>query len=265
MKRIELFEFTDQSWFPDWIRIALIKILVVMDKAMGVDIAVANLLDEMLKRSGHNTIVDIGSGAGGPMLQVFDRLKLNNDSEDISIILTDLYPNKSAIQQFANHQGIKYLETPFDARNMHEAQNGVKTMINCFHHFSPDLARAVLTSAKEHKQPVMIFEMANNNIPLFVWVLFLPLGLLLVFLMALLFTPFSKPSLKQLFFTYIIPIIPICYAWDGQASMPRIYSGSDIDLLLEGLQDDTYRWTRGPGEGKNRRKIGNYVIGEPIK
>lgn len=35
--------------------------------------------------------------------------------------------------------------------------------------------------------------------------------------------------------TYGIPVIPFFYAWDGQASFPRTYSGSDRDELLAAL------------------------------
>ncbi len=54
-------------------------------------------------------------------------------------------------------------------------------------------------------------------------------------------TPFVKPlTWRQIIFTYLIPIIPICYAWDGQASLPRIYTLKDLDHLLAGLGSWNY-------------------------
>ena len=47
--------------------------------------------------------------------------------------------------------------------------------------------------------------------------------------MVLFMTPWVRPlSWQQLLFTYLIPIIPLCYAWDGQASIMRIYTFDDI-------------------------------------
>ena len=74
--------------------------------------------------------------------------------------------------------------------------------------------------------------------------------------MVLFMTPFVKPlTWRQIVFTYLIPIIPICYAWDGQASMPRMYALKDLDHMLEGLGSGNYTWQKGHAikkNGKNR-------------
>jgi hypothetical protein len=57
-------------------------------------------------------------------------------------------------------------------------------------------------------------------------------------------------SWQQLVFTYIIPIIQICFAWDGAVSNARTYTLSDLDKLLHGLETSTYRWEKGTIEGK---------------
>ena len=264
MKRIELFEFEDQEWFPDWMRIAMTKVLVVMNQAMGTDIAIANLIQPLLKRNNTNQIVDLGSGAGGAMPSVLERIDQNEGKKDIKLLLTDLYPNEDAIQKFKETGRINYLEESVDATQLTQAPSGVRTIINAFHHLPPDKAKSILKSATESKEPLLVFEMADNNIPTIGWALFLPIGLTLVFIMALIFTPFSKPSIKQLIFTYLIPIIPICYAWDGQASYARIYASSDLDILLEGIEVAGYQWTKGFGEGKNGKKVGTYFIGETV-
>ena len=78
-------------------------------------------------------------------------------------------------------------------------------------------------------------------------------------------TPFVKPlTWQQLVFTYLIPIIPICYAWDGQASLPRMYSQKDVEELLNGLETANYRWDYGIAKKKNGKQLGTYIIGVPI-
>jgi hypothetical protein len=61
----------------------------------------------------------------------------------------------------------------------------------------------------------------------------------------------------------VIPLIPLFYAWDGQASMPRIYRLEDYDTLLEGLETKGYTWERGFGTSKRGGKLGSYVLGMP--
>ena len=77
-------------------------------------------------------------------------------------------------------------------------------------------------------------------------------------------TPFVKPlTWRQIVFTYLIPIIPMCYAWDGQASLPRMYTLKDLDELLEGLGSESYTWEKGYAKKKNGKKQGTYLLGLP--
>ena len=69
---------------------------------------------------------------------------------------------------------------------------------------------------------------------------------------------------QQLVFTYLIPLIPLFYAWDGQASMPRIYWLEDLEELLEGLEDPGYTWEKGHGTSKRGGKLGTYLLGMPV-
>ena len=47
-------------------------------------------------------------------------------------------------------------------------------------------------------------------------------------------TPFVKNlTLKQIIFTYLIPIVPLIYAWDGQASLVRMYTFKDIEKYYD--------------------------------
>ncbi len=106
--------------------------------------------------------------------------------------------------------------------------------------------------------------MAENKMPLIIWWLLLPISLVVLMIMVLFMTPFVRPmTWQQLVFTYLIPIIPICYAWDGQASMPRMYAFKDLDILLEGLYTDNYTWQKGHAKKENGKKMGTYLIGQP--
>jgi len=69
-------------------------------------------------------------------------------------------------------------------------------------------------------------------------------------------------TLQQLVFTYLIPIIPICFGWDGTVSNARTYTLDDLDELLSGIPSDGYEWEKGVIEGKTNQI---YLLGHPKK
>ena len=79
-------------------------------------------------------------------------------------------------------------------------------------------------------------------------------------------TLFVRPlTFTQLLFTYFIPIIPIIYAWDGQASLMRTYSFKDLEGIIEELDNNNYSWEISDALKNNGKKAGYYVFGYPLK
>ena len=266
MKRIQLFEFEDFSWFPFWLRTCMTNLIMVLHRMMGIGDVLADLIANILKKQGLSQIVDLGSGSGGAMPEVLKIVQKTPGLENVELVMTDLYPNPEVAKKY-NQNGsdkISYLETPVDATKIADAPEGLKTMVNSFHHMPPAAARKILESCQQNGQPLLIYELAENKMSLLLWWVLLPISLLILMIMVLFMTPFVKPlTWQQLVFTYLIPIIPICYAWDGQASMPRIYAFKDIDVLLEGLHSDDYVWEKGHAKKKNGKKTGTYLMGLP--
>jgi hypothetical protein len=268
MKRVSVPEFEDLAWFPGWLRTCMTNNIVIMARLIGASHAVAELLENVMKSRGLTQIVDLGSGAGGVLPEMLPTLAARVDGE-VSLLLSDKFPNGDAVKKFneAGSGPVRYVETSVDATDLAAAPEGIKTMVNCFHHFEPTDARAILASAVEHRQPILIYEMAGHQaVPFALWLLTLPIGLTIVFLMAFLKSALVRPvTFNQLFFTYAIPIIPLFYAWDGQASMPRLYRLEDLDELLSGLERPGYSWEKGYGRSKSGGKLGSYLIGLPVE
>jgi len=266
MKRIQLFEFEDFKWFPNWIRTCLTNLIVVLNKILGISDVLANLIAPILKQNGIKNIIDLGSGSGGVMPDVLHILHEKKGFSKLKLTLTDLYPSLVTIKKIndQNNESIHYFTKSVDATNIISAPEGLKTMVNCFHHMKPKDARKILKSAQESKQPLLVYEMAENNLPLVLWWILLPVSLIILIVMSLIMTPFVKPlTARQLIFTYLIPIIPIFYAWDGQASMPRLYTQQDLNELLKGIQNTDYKWKNGIARKKNGKKLGTFLIGLP--
>jgi len=197
---------------------------------------------------------------------VVDYLYEQSPNDSIKLLLTDLHPNQQFVQAFNKHQDshISYQSTPLDASNLSKAPKGLKTMISSFHHMPPEIARKILKSAQDNKQPLLIYEMAENNIPTILWALMLPISLPILMVMALVFLPFAKPlTSTDIAFTYLIPIVPVLYAWDGQASIPRIYTFDDIKSSLLPEEDENYTWEIRPAQKKDGKSLGYYILGLP--
>lgn len=245
MKRIQLFEFEDFSALPQFIRKGVTGLLEVFHRMMGSAVLVANELDKLRQLHDFNRIVDLGSGSGGIMPSVLHTLNSNHPEMPIELLLSDKFPNPDVVNQInkAELPSVKYASQSVNATELSNAPVGLKTMIACFHHMPPMSARTILRSVAENKQGMFIYEVASNNIPLLLWWLLLPLSLLILAIMALVMTPFMKGvGPLQLIFTYLIPIIPLIYAWDGQASLIRTYTKKDMAPWLLELENHGMQW-----------------------
>ena len=185
----------------------------------------------------------------------------------VSLQLTDKYPNHQKADDFnADHSnGIDYLTSSVDATDFTRIPAGLKTMVNCFHHMSPHQARTILESAKDNREPLLIYEMGGHHVmPFALWLLSLPVALPMIFCLALVIVPFVRPMTWQhWFFSYLIPLIPFFYAWDGHASIARIYDLNDLDQVLLGLDSSSYTWEKGFATSSRGNKLGTYLLGLP--
>ena len=259
MKRIHLFEFEDFAWFPNGLRMSLTRLIVVMHRLLGSSADLTNLLQRALAHSPTPTIVDLCSGSGGPMLEVYHTLKARPGADSLRLTLTDLYPNlelAAAINGQAG-AGVRYETRSVDATRVGPELRGVRTMLCSLHHMRPDVTRRILRDAQQQRQPICVYEISDNSFPISLWWL----ALLPNFLVALFITPLARPlTFKQLFFTYVLPVIPLCFAWDGAVSNARTYTLEDLAVLLDGLQADDYTWETGRLTGKAKKL---YLLGLP--
>ncbi|MGV3585603.1 MAG: hypothetical protein ACO1OF_01270 [Adhaeribacter sp.] len=260
MKRIHLFEFEDFSWFPNWLRISLTRLMVVMHKILNTNKHLPDLVNKVIAYSPRPSIIDLCSGSGGSMLTVAETLKTEYRIKSLSLTLTDLYPNKDLANKInvRGNSDLTYITKPIDAANVPGDLIGVRTMVCSFHHMRPDTAKNILRNARENKQPICIYEISDNSFPTFLWWVALPLN----FIMTFFITPFVRPlTWQQILFTYLIPVIPFFFAWDGAVSNVRTYTLKDLDVLLESLGSADYRWEKGIIAGKAKKV---YLLGYPV-
>lgn len=174
----------------------------------------------------------------------------------IKATLTDLYPNEVAFTRISSLSGglIDFEPLPVDARHVPPYLPGLRTIFNGFHHLRPPDARSVLHAAATARQPIAIFEVSERSLrtlpvvltPLFVWLV----------------TPLMRPFLgPRLFWTYVLPLVPLTCLWDGIVSQMRAYTPAELRAMCAG--SDPMIWEVGQiSIAKGRGRL-TYLIGFP--
>lgn len=258
MKRIHLFEFEDFNWFPGWIRIRMTRMLNLMHKLVKTEEKLTSLITPLIDESKALNITDLCSGSGGPMIPVVEKLQEQEKYKNLTLTLTDLYPHHEIVKRFESNKKVNYSSQSVDVTKVNSEYKGLKTMICSFHHMTPENAKAILKAARDNKDTLLIYEISDNRHPLIANVF----TFIFNFINSFFITPFVRPmSWQQLVFTYLIPILPLGFAWDGAVSNARTYTLNDLDELLNGLEQDGYQWEKGIVDGKLPSM---YLIGKPV-
>lgn len=255
MGRLHLFELEDLPGFPPLLRNYMTDYLQFVVSRMHPYRSTAAPLREALLRSGATEIVDLGSGAGGPWENFLEQL----DPEGklgVRVVLTDLYPNQEALQRMAATSGgrITWERESIDLTAVPARLRGFRTLFAAFHHFPPETARKILEDAVRQGVGIGIVEATTRSTAL---------GMIMVPLVVAILTPGIRPfRWSRLFFTYLLPALPLAIFWDGFVSSLRTYTPAELRELTRGL--DGYTWEFG-GEIKPGKPPVTYLIGYPIR
>jgi hypothetical protein len=234
MSRVQLFELQDLDAWPTSFGDAGTAYLRTIERAAGAPALLAPAVADALDQSGCDRMIDLCSGAGGPVVDIVDALRA--DGREVDLILSDIAPNRVALGSLAA-RGVKVHGSPVDAAAVPRELTGLRTIFNAFHHFDDALALRVLEDAVEARQPIAIFELSERSMATVVFSTFIPLLVWLVM-------PFVRPMrLSWLVFTYLIPILPLSIAWDGFVSHLRTRSPAELRALVAKLDAPGWSFT----------------------
>ncbi|AHG93014.1 hypothetical protein J421_5479 (plasmid) [Gemmatirosa kalamazoonensis] len=245
MRRLQLFEIGELSGCPRAIRDGLTDYLAFMIVRGRAYAAAAPLLARAFGDGRTPVpIVDLASGAGGPwraLAPAMEELEV-----PVRVRLTDLHPNVRAYERLAAESGgvITGTPTPVSADAVPQTLAGVRTMFSAFHHFAPADARRVLADAATGRAPIAIFEATRRDARAILLTCLTPLFVLLA-------TPFIRPfRWSRLFWTYVVPAIPLLVLFDGIVSCLRTYTPDELRSLAAETGADGYHWEAGEvGDG----------------
>lgn len=210
-------------------------------------------LTRALNDSGAETIVDLCSGGGGPLVPILREWAA--EGRAVSAVLTDLYPHDQTAQVTGGL--VRYRREPVDATAVPAELTGLRTLFNGFHHFRPSQAKAVLADAVRAGQPIAVFEVADRTLAAI-----LPLVLAPVFVLAL--TPWIRPfRWSRLLWTYVIPVLPPAIFFDGVVSYLRAYTPDELLAMAHEVEPQAYRWQAGYQTAAKLPGRMTYLTGAP--
>lgn len=258
LPRLHLAELEDQKWFPDVFRKGVTDYLCFAANRAHLYKKLIPVLMKGLDKSPINRIVDLCSGGGGGIREIHHNLEAAGLHTEI--VLTDKYPNLEAFRQtsISTKGKIRFIKDPVDATRVPKDLTGFRTQFISFHHFRPEEATLILADAVNNRVPIGIFEATGRNWKNLIAMFFTPLAVMLS-------TPFIRPfSLSRFFWTYCIPVIPLCTMWDGIISVFRTYTEEELLKMTENAGiDGEYTWETGTvSAGKGIYII--YLLGYPV-
>jgi hypothetical protein len=253
MRRLHLFEFGDQRWFPQLLRDAETAYLATSYRLLPRLLRQwAERISTVLHAGEPAEILDLCSGAGRPMPSIIEELEKRGYQARVR--LTDLYPNPKTTA----HPSVVWLAEPVDATQVSPQLAGVRTMFSAFHHFRPDAAKAILKGAFDRRRAICIFEAGSGTLLAAATMLGVPVAVVVLM-------PFSRPfRWAYLAFTYLIPVMPLIVLWDGMVSLLRIYSPGQLKELTEDMQSPYYVWEIGGIQVPGIAGELPYLTGRPI-
>ena len=251
-RRLHLFEFADQPWFPKVLRNGETAYLATVYRFF-LPRRWVEKVSKVVCQDECSEILDLCSGSGGPMPLIIDELvKLGYN---VRATLTDLYPHPKS----GSNPRITWSAEPVDATHVQSNLVGVRTMFSAFHHFRPDAAKSILKDAFDGRRAICVFESGSGRLLNFGMALGHPIVMLAVM-------PFVRPfRWSYLIFTYLIPLIPLALLWDVIVSFLRIYSLEQMATMTEALNAPDYSWEVGRIQVRGVPGGLPYLIGRPIK
>lgn len=283
-----LFEICDQWIFPPFLRRCCQDMLAaewthrlpLLQQQSPADMAadlIVRALDEIKDAEGSRlTVVDFCSGGGGP-IPVIEKLvnkkRAERNKPPIPFTLTDIKPHiDSWMAASTRSANLAYFPQPVDATDPPAAVISTASPANdadsqfssdtrvfrlyclAFHHFPDDLARKVLASTINTSDGFAILELQDRRVTSLL-LMFLDFWLMFV---VTIFWFWNDPL--QLFFTYIIPVLPFTLAFDGFVSSLRTRTFLEVMTLVDHSLEAALQSSQGRAVRKVLQETGTAEI-----
>ncbi|NTV64790.1 MAG: class I SAM-dependent methyltransferase [Oscillochloris sp.] len=258
MARHQLVELEDLPWFPAALRDMATDYLQMMLHVSNPYAVIAPRLRRALDAVGSAQVLDLASGGGGPWERLLPLVAVGG--APIRVTLSDRFPNLVAFARTARRfpSAISFRRDSVDATRVPPTLAGLRTIFSAFHHFPPELGRAIISDAVRQGRGIAIFEATQRDAltmagmmatPLLTWAL----------------TPLIRPlSPARLALTYLLPVVPALVLFDGTVSCLRSYSVAELQALVDAVEgSERYHWEIGQDTAPGAPLKVTYCVGVP--
>ena len=237
--RLQLFEFNDQTWAPAALRDSLIESL---SRALDWGRMLRGLtapFAEFLDRTGSSEVLDLCSGAGGPVRVLASELR-RAGRKPPRFLLTDLHPHPERWEELRklDQEAIGFITEPVDATSIPAALGAgrARLIVNALHHLPPALAGELLRAACKDGPGIFVAEGFERN-PLRFFPI-APMGIV-----SMLVNPWLSPR-GRLAKLLLLPLSMLAAPWDGLVSTLRVYTEGELREMVRPL-GDAFEWSYG--------------------
>lgn len=255
MQRIHLVELEDLPWVSAAVRDGATDVLDFLFARIGFYRPLVPELMALMDTVGTRRLVDLCSGGGGGAVAMRALLR-ERGYEGHELVLSDRYPNVAAMArvQALGDPSVRWHSTPVDAFHVPPGfPMGIRTMYGALHHFPPERVQQLVQASVDAGVPLAFFDVAAppalRRLPgVLVPLLAVP-NMVFLFAVCVLLVPFVRPfRFTRAILTYLLPAIPLLFAWDGMVSGLRAYTPEELLALAKSVPgSERYTWkaTRG--------------------
>ena len=226
---MRLFEFGDMEWAPGWYHVYMRRYLVFYYKLFQYFKLWIPAISDFIKNTGSTSYLECCAGSGEVLGLIVSRLP-DNISHNKKFILSDISPLPEFVQQVNAKldSNIRYSEIAIDATEIPKELDFPRIFINSFHHFTPDKAEQIIRSSMQNGQGIIILEYVRHTLLGYISML---AGTLMI-LVTLPFVVRLKDLPLMALLTYILPLFPLMFLWDGIVSCLRVYTAEKLSTIV---------------------------------
>ncbi len=237
---------------PDLFRGYLTEGMQFMTTQMGI---YDPTLQRRLAHAGTPKVVDLCSGSSGPWLRLGPALE--RSGVPLHLTLTDLYPNTGAYVRLCDALG-DHVTFSSESVNALDVRPISRAPERCSLDFttSGPTTHGPSWRTRSDSQAIGVFEFTHRSM------FTISTGVFASALAPVLVTPFMRPlTAGRLFWTYLVPVVPVLSMWDGTVSHLRTYTPAELIEMTSGLAG--YTWEAAEVSGPLPGAPLTYLIGWP--
>lgn len=227
MKRWNCREFHETKFCPAVLRDGLTDFLGFFVLYSHIYDPAFERIARLLLHSHEPRLTDLCAGGGIYDRMLVEKLRKSVGDEAIRCTLTDLYPNRNwaRVKELSGNM-VDFVASPLSAERAVAELPGVHLMFSALHHFSPEEITGLLRAGAAKRRTLAFFDYSRRE--LLSELLPVLLSPLLLWCVSVLVFPFSW---KRLFFTYLIPVLPLLLLVDGFLSRMRSYTAAELEKI----------------------------------